>query len=514
MPERLVLSLGPLALAIAFHGYRLLSVAWAEDLVESRVRLSLFAAGAVSLWALRSGRTVFRSALGRAAAGLVAGVVIWSAVLDAALGGGVIYARGTLWILSGASIHALTAWVTAFPDAVRSLPGRYVARIGLLACCVLINVSLVETVSRWIVPIALYDPVPDEGSVAEAFHRDGNGRVAGRPGFRGQYMHPEFPGIRVDLDDRGFRDGLDESNPPEEPWVMVVGDSFVFGCGVVLEDTFQEQLEARLSDLDDPPQLMAAAVPGYGQVQERDLMDSLLEEGLRPKVVVLAIYEGNDLEDNINAGAIEAGIREAPPSSEGDGSPRSAGAVPGVARRYLIGLGHAAFWRGSSVAVQMVLPRIEGVLVKLGWIEPFVASNQMLAYTMVRESPEPILIALHWTRLLVGQVEERCRAIDASLVVLMVPAAIQAEPKRYDQFLAQVTEKDRYAFDRTATHDRLVESLRGDGITVVDPLAALSKDAVENGSTYHREGHWNRRGHSVAADVLEPVLRGLLTEQR
>ena len=223
-------------------------------------------------------------------------------------------------------------------------------------------------------------------------------------------------------------------------------------------------------------------------------------------------HEGNDLEDNVNAGAIEAGIKERPPVEELDAQRRPAGGEPGLAWRYLSSLARPTYWRGSSVAVQVVLPRIERTLVTLGWAEPFVASNQYLAYTMVKETPEPIQIGLHWTRLLVRQINAKCQEVGAPLVVLMVPAAIQAEEARYADFLAKVTAKDRYAFDRVVTHDRFVSQLRADGVIVVDPLRALAKDAANGPSAYHREGHWNRRGHAAAAAALAPVLRELLKE--
>lgn len=493
-----------LAASVVFHGYRLLTVPLVEDPVESKVRLILFMIGMI---ALSSQRLLARASVLRVPAAALAGVVIWSAVLDALLGAGVIYTRGTAWVLAGAWMHGLFAWVSTYPRSVASGLGRVSARVVLLIGAVLLSLAWVETGTRWFVPIELYEPVPDDPGEGSAFTRAENGRIVGRPGFRGRYMHPEFPGVRVDLDRRGFRDDLEEPDPPRDPWVLVLGDSFVFGCGVSLEDTFQEQLEARLADLANPPQLMAAAVPGYGQLQQRDLLASLLDEGLRPRVVIVAIYEGNDPEDNINAGAIEAGIRSAPQPTDGEEVARKVGGEPGVARRYLNGLTRPEYWRGSSVAVQVLLPRVERTLVRLGWIEPFVASNQMLAYTMVREPPEPIQIALHWTRVLIRQIDERCRSAGADLVVLMIPAAIQAEPARYEQFLARVTEKDRYAFDRVATHQRLVDGLREDGVTVVDPLPALTERALPDESAYHREGHWNRRGHAIAAEVLETVLR-------
>ena len=48
------------------------------------------------------------------------------------------------------------------------------------------------------------------------------------------------------------------------------------------------------------------------------------------------------------------------------------------------------------------------------------------------------------------------------------------------------------------------------GIVVVDSLPVLEQSARDGHSAYHREGHWNSRGHSLAAELLAEPLRQAL----
>jgi hypothetical protein len=88
------------------------------------------------------------------------------------------------------------------------------------------------------------------------------------------------PGTRMAFPINGA--GLRGPLPPEgRPPLLVVGDSFTFGEGVALEDTFC----ARLGGVN-------AGVPGYGSVEEAARLPSLLERF--PAKAVLVVFMAND----------------------------------------------------------------------------------------------------------------------------------------------------------------------------------------------------------------------------
>ena len=100
-----------------------------------------------------------------------------------------------------------------------------------------------------------------------------------RLGVRG---NPNKPGH----DAAGFRNIPGRSNAE----IVAVGDSLTRGYQVVLEDTWPGQVEARLQR-----PVYNMGMGGWGPAQYALLVDDAL--ALRPDVVVVAFYSGNDLAD-------------------------------------------------------------------------------------------------------------------------------------------------------------------------------------------------------------------------
>jgi hypothetical protein len=99
--------------------------------------------------------------------------------------------------------------------------------------------------------------------------------------------------IRYKINSQGFRG--DELAPPGElPRVVVYGDSFIQGDMSRTEDTFTEQLRARLTHMEGRSvEVVNAGVAGYGPDQELRRMEDELPV-LKPNLVIVALYAGND----------------------------------------------------------------------------------------------------------------------------------------------------------------------------------------------------------------------------
>ena len=461
---------------------------------------------------------------------LAAGVALsfWLSVLEYRVGRATPMALELLALATAALVHATVLLaVTRPPPGDPGDPlapgdsgaGRLLLRLGLSACALAVTLTGVEAVLRAVTPLNLYSPVPDDPQAGGALIPDEVGRVIAVPGFRGQFVHPQFRGVRVEINDWGLRDGLDEARPPEPGSVSILtlGDSFLFGTGVALEDMFAEQLEARSREFTPRPvRIYNGGIPGYGAIHMRLRLRELAARS-QPQVVIAAIFEDNDFQDNW--GARE--LWDEPPDAteleavraESEASRQLADARRRDERTlgfFLRTAGGFPYWGATSALVQVT--QIDVVLLNLGLIDPVAYTNLFLNICLQRDPP-PLVERLRAATL--DQLEllrEECRALDAEVIVLLIPSVVQADPARYESFLELQEEGAGQTFDRTAFHNDLVQQLVLRGFTVADTLPQLESEIVAGRACYHREGHWNAAGNLGATEALIPVLAELLGE--
>jgi hypothetical protein len=95
------------------------------------------------------------------------------------------------------------------------------------------------------------------------------------------------------------------------PTVLFVGDAFLWGYDVEVQDRFTELLRKDLPGLN----IVNAGIPGYGTTQEYLLLQRLWDV-LKPDVVVLVVCAGNDRDDN-SSNAISGPISRRRPTGAG-----------------------------------------------------------------------------------------------------------------------------------------------------------------------------------------------------
>lgn len=112
------------------------------------------------------------------------------------------------------------------------------------------------------------------------------------------YSHQFMQSIRIQLDDRGYRETRwDRPAPPGVGRILVLGDSFVFGFGVsALEDTFPAALERELAAGPGAPrcEVLNLGLPGADSAGEAAVLQELLPE-VAPDLVLIGYYV-NDCE--------------------------------------------------------------------------------------------------------------------------------------------------------------------------------------------------------------------------
>jgi lysophospholipase L1-like esterase len=121
-----------------------------------------------------------------------------------------------------------------------------------------------------------------------------------KPGFNGVYAYPGHDyAMPVRLNAYGFRDDEWDEARFEDPHVhtvLLLGDSFVFGYGVDVEDTFAHRLEALLDEQAAQFEVANAGVGGWGTLQAVTFARDHFAF-FHPDIVVLT-FCGNDPADD------------------------------------------------------------------------------------------------------------------------------------------------------------------------------------------------------------------------
>jgi lysophospholipase L1-like esterase len=137
--------------------------------------------------------------------------------------------------------------------------------------------------------------------------------------------------IPVRTNNLGFRDDEDYQPGSEDSTlrVLLLGDSLVFGAGVLFEETIGERLEGILAeDTGQAVQVMNWGVPGYGQEQERLLLESLGADDYQPDLILVLVTTSNDFGQTLDLSTLEevaGGVQEsvAAPSTSEESAPES-----------------------------------------------------------------------------------------------------------------------------------------------------------------------------------------------
>jgi len=272
------------------------------------------------------------------------------------------------------------------------------------------------------------------------------------------------------LTDRsGFRvrSGLGRSKEGSKA-ILILGGTNTFGYDVNHEQTFAGLLEESAPDV----HVINAAVPIYGPVQYRMVLEDLLSTGLRPDVILVGFCPGTDFAHVLSS-------KDVMPK---DGYlQNNQGAASELKKnshlyRFVASLAHRAFTGGDP----SVVPEERPLLVEEEWRHPPLS----LAASRVADEARRIrdLATLH----------------SARLVFVMVPTAVMVSSERANK-AAGLAEP----LDLPSLHTEAI--LRNLGIEFVDATPAIA--TLPAGTTHYRfDRHLTPQAHRM---VYEEIRRAL-----
>ena len=386
------------------------------------------------------------------------------------------------------------------PRAVRAVGWR--GKVFLLLFGLLIGLVAVEMVLRVLGPRSPVVASLTSIATFQTYHP-----IYGffhRPGASGWIETPEFVS-HVAINSRGLREREIAVEKPAGTYrVLVLGDSFVEGAQVPVEETVTRKLEEQLSAMlpGRPVQVINAGNAGFGTAQELLFLDNDGRQ-YQPDLVILVYFIDNDLPDNGYRVARERKLDTTRrpffvPDGNG-GLELRPGAPPDPDRFEPI---RPLLRRSVTYNVIENFTR---------WQE---ARDQEQAQigknrpTYLLNPPSEWEEAWLVTEQLLGRVQASARGMGAELVVVGAPSYFQIDADAW-RWLVGGDTRERNRYEQDAPNQRLAAIAERQGLRLLDLLPATRAAYAAGERLYYpADGHWTSDGHAFAASQLRDYLAG------
>jgi lysophospholipase L1-like esterase len=327
----------------------------------------------------------------------------------------------------------------------------------------------------------------------------------------GQRMPPNRP----DYDARGFRNRTVPANAD----IVAIGDSQTWGVNVEREDAWPQDLQ-KISH----HTVYNMSLGGFGPIQYMVLSQEALE--LSPKVVIVAVYLGNDLFDAYSLAYrndLYAGLRS--PESGDLAHDTISQKVDGLYKEILAAdsiRGPATFFVAHSAILRfLMIPASEYwyasawarshpdryAVYDKGGVKTVLTTGYRLSAVDLDEPR--ILEGLKITQRSLAKIRESMNDRSVKLLVVIIPTKEAVFAPSAGSVLDPTYE--RLMHMEGSARQQLVDFCESNGIQVFDPLPALSQAVASRSQIYPQDtdGHPNAAGYNVLASAIYERLRSL-----
>jgi len=262
--------------------------------------------------------------------------------------------------------------------------------------------------------------------------------------------------------------------------VVCMGDSFTFGLGVEWEETYPLVLSRRLRNR--IPQIDVINAGGANAATERLKFLHQYGDELKPDIVVLQIYIGNDIYD---------GARYLPQfhTSTTDVAMPTKPTLPARMRDWI---------RRESLLAKLTWH----FLIRLDGVDDFLYRKN-LRYSdrgiYLKNYPDFEEKLTEWHLKQLGLIQSWLQARDIPLILLIAPS-------RQQVYMGDALDLDRYDYQKPNRFIR--EFCRKRDIPYVDMLEVYENIPAKDlrALYYHKDMHWTTQGHALAAHALENLI--------
>ena len=318
-------------------------------------------------------------------------------------------------------------------------------------------------------------------------------RTLGRtlcPNWVGTIRGSEYQ-YTIHTDSTGMRSP--EPTEDDSPRVLGLGDSFAFGQGVQDNEMFYAVARERLSKTFPKAAIYNAACPSWGSAQQVEVAKSRIGT-LKPDVVVIAFYSGNDLFDTLLFH-----------------DPRA------KAQREKLAHGQAFAetmpWRKkirlyrffTDALVPMLPAPLRDFLIGQRELWLGVASHAGKEWSLFSVNRDEE-VERGWKEVAnsFNQLKTLAKNHNAKLAALYIPTDAEVRPNRWQAILEQTGQAPE-TLDVSLPRSRFLKMCDALGVSVIDPGEALQKSEKE---PYFRiDRHLNVHGHRLVGEKLHEFLQ-------
>jgi hypothetical protein len=305
--------------------------------------------------------------------------------------------------------------------------------------------------------------------------------------------------------------------------ILMLGDSYTFGYGVDDDETFSTVLERSLNRPDGEASgrtvVLNAGVPSYGTGHQLIQFETAGRD-LGADLVVLNVFLGNDIQDNLCVGYVSLAPHQRPPCfavrdgvlqeitfdpvpSESSPAERSFGerVARSIRNSRLFEL--ASQQGGRALTSNAWLARLlyaVGIKVHPGY-SPHVVSGWY--------NPRYAVPGWELTRALLMRLRDDVVASGARFAIVMIPSRIQVLPGLFDLgsvLYADAPDVQRFMADPWLPQRRIAGFAREQGIPVLDLGPVLGDNEPVDDLYFPIISHWNAAGHRVATQAIAEFL--------
>ncbi len=372
---------------------------------------------------------------------------------------------------------------------------KILLNIIVLIASLFISLIFLEIILRFIVPLPLACTLLDEDK--ELVYRN-------KANIDYLDKNPEYR-VRYSTNNNGIRDSeiLKSNKGEKELRIFTIGDSFTYGLGLNLEETFQFKLENKLKDnLNKDINVINAGVGGYGSKQSLELLRIEIEN-YQPDIVLFSFYNNDVIDDT----RYERFIFE-----KNCVISKDVGEVRKFlffnSRTYIVYETYKNFLTQGIKPIRNALYKIRNLLNIVGLAE------EAKIGTPILEKQYSDDLKVGWSNTLgnIKEMKSLCRKNDCDFILVYIPDRIQVNNDfRKDYLIRNNLNKENFNFQKPSII--LGNFSKKNRIIYIDLMEEFNKLNIDYNRLsvyYGLDPHFNENGAEVWSDVLFEKIIGMV----